>query len=170
MFYVHRIPCRLKELILDRNDIREVPEEVGKLGDLQHLSLADNLVEILPGFILEMRALALTVSTPQTSRTDVQSRFYLFLFHFFLCRQDVIAAGAGRASNESSKTAEEKSNLHNSLYKVNLRNNQLKGNIILGNYGVCNFHGFRSFSSYCSRDRRFSSFSLVRYHRDTLQI
>lgn len=30
---------------------------------------------------------------------------------------------------------DEKSN-HSNLHKINLRNNQLKGNIILGNYGV----------------------------------
>jgi Leucine-rich repeat (LRR) protein len=53
----------LRELILDRNDIKELPDEIRELRQLQHISLAGNLIEILPAFLLEMRALAIAVST-----------------------------------------------------------------------------------------------------------
>lgn len=43
--------------------------------------------------------------------------------------QDVLVKG------DPSRLKDDKNN-HNHLHKVNLRNNQLKGNIILGNYGV----------------------------------
>ena len=37
---------------------------------------------------------------------------------------------------ENGKAHKDEKNNQNCLHKVNLRNNQLKGNIILGNYGV----------------------------------
>ncbi|KAK0090491.1 hypothetical protein PV325_013397 [Microctonus aethiopoides] len=89
----------LKELILDRNEIKNLPNELGLLKELTNISLADNQIEDLPSF-LKMRTLSLDVLT----RSD------------------------------SSKLKDEKNN-QNNLHKVNLRNNQLKGNIILGNYG-----------------------------------
>lgn len=37
---------------------------------------------------------------------------------------------------DHGKTYKDEKANHNNLHKINLRNNQLKGNIILGNYGV----------------------------------
>lgn len=48
----------LKELILDRNGIKELPAEIGLLKELKSISAAGNNIEILPIF-LNMRALNL---------------------------------------------------------------------------------------------------------------
>ncbi|KAF3426683.1 hypothetical protein E2986_11471 [Frieseomelitta varia] len=92
---------RLKELILDRNGIKELPHELVQLNNLRNISLAGNCLSSLQPFF-NMRALALT---------DVLTK------------------------TDHSKGCKDDKNNQN-LYKVNLRNNQLKGNIILGNYGV----------------------------------
>lgn len=47
-----------------------------------------------------------------------------------LYTQEVLSKG-----DHSKSYKDEKTN-HSNLHKINLRNNQLKGNIILGNYGV----------------------------------
>ncbi|KAL7304086.1 hypothetical protein TKK_0003547 [Trichogramma kaykai] len=123
---IHRL-VNLQELIADRNVIRELPAELGRLGQLRVLSLAGNLIESLPDFLLEMRALTLTdvlAGSRESSATAAAN----------------VAAAANKSnsdekSNLNSSKANNNNNNNNSLYKVNLRNNQLKGNIILGNYG-----------------------------------
>ncbi|KYN40431.1 Protein phosphatase PHLPP-like protein [Trachymyrmex septentrionalis] len=91
----------LKELILDRNGIKDLPDEVTRLRNLRNISLVGNLLNTVPSFV-NMRALTLT---EVLSKTD-----------------------------HGKSYKDEKAN-HNNLHKINLRNNQLKGNIILGNYG-----------------------------------
>lgn len=44
--------------------------------------------------------------------------------------QEVLSKG------DHGKSYKDEKNNHSNLHKINLRNNQLKGNIILGNYGV----------------------------------
>lgn len=51
----------LKELILDRNGIKELPYEFVELKNLRNISLAGNCFTSLPSFF-NMRALALTVT------------------------------------------------------------------------------------------------------------
>ncbi|XP_023246185.1 protein phosphatase PHLPP-like protein [Copidosoma floridanum] len=139
---IHRIPAgiasltSLRELILDRNDVKELPDEIVELRRLEHLSLVGNLIELLPGFLLEMRALALAdvlgsggnsrpdnVSSPGTSKLATSS-------------SSSFSSTSSSSFSAAASTPEEKSSVHNNvLSKVNLRNNQLKGNIILGNYG-----------------------------------
>lgn len=50
----------LKELILDRNGIKDLPHEIAELKNLRNISLAGNCLGSLPPFF-NMRALTLTV-------------------------------------------------------------------------------------------------------------
>lgn len=64
-----------------------------------------------------------------STRINFNFTMQLNIYSQLLCFQDVLTR------SDSSKLKDEKNN-QNNLHKVNLRNNQLKGNIILGNYGV----------------------------------
>ncbi len=47
----------LGELKLDTNDLRELPEEVGKLHNLERLSLSNNLLSNLPDTLINLKNL-----------------------------------------------------------------------------------------------------------------
>lgn len=60
LFIKHNDCCSLKELILDRNGIKDLPNEVTRLKNLRNISIVGNLLSAAPCFF-NMRALALTV-------------------------------------------------------------------------------------------------------------
>lgn len=60
-------------------------------------------------------------------------KFFKFFRYFTYLHDDPQEVLSKTDHGKSYK--DEKTN-HNNLHKINLRNNQLKGNIILGNYGV----------------------------------
>lgn len=53
--------CSLKELILDRNELADLPNEINELPHLKYLSLAGNRFTDIP-FSKTMRAFTVTVS------------------------------------------------------------------------------------------------------------
>uniref|UniRef100_A0A1B0DQW8 PPM-type phosphatase domain-containing protein n=1 Tax=Phlebotomus papatasi TaxID=29031 RepID=A0A1B0DQW8_PHLPP len=97
----------MEELRLDRNELAELPNSLRHLRRLQSLQLAYNRVHKLPPFLTTMRTLGLV---------DMYRSEKIVNGHF-------------------SEEKNAKNDLNPPLTKVNLRANQLKGSIILGNYG-----------------------------------
>ena len=54
----------LQQLKLDRTDISDIPEELGKLGKLEHLSLKNNEIEKLYGELCLLQVSRLAVGNP----------------------------------------------------------------------------------------------------------
>ncbi|XP_011302435.1 protein phosphatase PHLPP-like protein [Fopius arisanus] len=113
---------KLTSLDLSDNKVQEVTGEIHRLVNLQELVLDRNGIKELPPEIELLKELR-SISLAGNKLTSLPS--FLKMRALTL---DVLT------KNETVKLKDEKNN-HNNLHKVNLRNNQLKGNIILGNYG-----------------------------------
>lgn len=102
----------LNELVLDQNLLSVLPPSLWDLKLLQTLKVARNRLALPPDKPPDMRALILAVSTKVFQKN----------FH----------------KKTGFKESELKPENHNKngLTTLNLRSNRLKGNIILGNYGV----------------------------------
>ncbi|XP_063972964.1 protein phosphatase PHLPP-like protein isoform X2 [Diachasmimorpha longicaudata] len=136
---------RLRALQLDRNELKAIPRELLELNRLTSLNLSDNKVEEVTGEIhrlVNLRELVLDRNGIKELPPEIELLTELrnislagnkltSLPSFMKMRAltlDVLS------KNDTVKLKDEKNNNTN-LHKVNLRNNQLKGNIILGNYG-----------------------------------
>ncbi|XP_074107682.1 PH domain leucine-rich repeat protein phosphatase isoform X2 [Cotesia typhae] len=111
----------LTSLDLSDNKIEQVPAEIHRLVNLRELTLDRNEIKELPGEVELLKELK-SISIAGNKLTNVP-----FFLKMRALTVDVL-------TKDLSKYKDEKNN-QNHLHKVNLRNNQLKGNIILGNYG-----------------------------------
>ncbi|XP_034182760.2 PH domain leucine-rich repeat protein phosphatase [Osmia lignaria lignaria] len=146
LILLHRFP-KLRALHLESNELMKIPRELLELRELTYLNLSDNKIEKIPADIsqlINLRELILdrngikelphelgklknlrNISLAGNCLNDLPSSFNMRT----LALTDVLS------KSEHSKVYRDEKNNQNNLYKVNLRNNQLKGNIILGNYG-----------------------------------
>ncbi|XP_053664981.1 protein phosphatase PHLPP-like protein [Anopheles marshallii] len=100
----------LEEFTVERNELRELPDSLRGLSSLRILNAAYNQLEQLPSFMVNnMRSMTLFQRNDSLRNGHLQQR-------------------------DASQKSEEKPDIP--LTKVNLRGNQLKGSIILGNYGL----------------------------------
>ncbi|XP_055544111.1 protein phosphatase PHLPP-like protein [Wyeomyia smithii] len=98
----------LEELILEKNELLELPNSLHRLTNLRILNVAYNQLERLPSFMVNnMRPTGI------------------------FQRNDSLRSSSRRDSLEKDDYK-----IDATLTKVNLRGNQLKGSIILGNYGL----------------------------------
>lgn len=106
----------MEELRIDRNALTELPNTLRLLPRLQALQASQNKIQSFPGFLLapfsNMKTLGLV---------DAYSQKVNNLIHH-------------QQQQQQTKDTEEE--VKPPLNRINLRSNQLKGNIILGNYGV----------------------------------
>ncbi|XP_053676152.1 protein phosphatase PHLPP-like protein [Anopheles nili] len=103
----------LEEFTIERNELRELPDSLQGLASLRVLNAAYNQLEQIPSFMVNnMRSMSL------------------------FQRNDSLRNGHLQQSQlrDAAQKSEEKTDIP--LTKVNLRGNQLKGSIILGNYGL----------------------------------
>ncbi|XP_054007050.1 PH domain leucine-rich repeat-containing protein phosphatase 2 [Hylaeus anthracinus] len=125
-----KIPRELLELRgltylnLSDNKIDRVPSDISQLINLKELILDRNGIKDLPHEVGELRNLR-NISLAGNCLNSIPS----FLNMRALTLTDVLS------KTDNAKVYKDERNNQNYLYKVNLRNNQLKGNIILGNYG-----------------------------------
>ncbi|XP_053596698.1 PH domain leucine-rich repeat protein phosphatase 1 [Microplitis demolitor] len=136
---------RLHVIQLERNQLKSFPRELIELEGLTSLDLSDNKIEQVPNEIYRLVNLReLTLDRNEIKELPVEVELLKKLTSFSIAGNkltdlpsflkmraltlDVLTKG------DLAKFREEKNN-QNYLHKVNLRNNQLKGNIILGNYG-----------------------------------
>ncbi|XP_043480115.1 uncharacterized protein LOC122509876 isoform X2 [Leptopilina heterotoma] len=114
----------LNILNLSDNKIENVPPEIRELVNLKELNLDRNEIKELPEEVGELRHLKI-ISLAGNSISNLPR----FLKMRALAITDVLSKG------DHGKIHKDEKNNHNNLQKVNLRNNHLKGSIILGNYG-----------------------------------
>ncbi|XP_043275194.1 uncharacterized protein Phlpp [Venturia canescens] len=114
----------LTTLDLSDNRIAEVPADIDRLVNLRELILDRNVIERVSegvGRLQNLKVLSLA--------DNLITALPCFLNMRALALTDVLSKA------EHGKNCKEDKNTQNNLHKVNLRNNQLKGSIILGNYG-----------------------------------
>ncbi|XP_072767661.1 PH domain leucine-rich repeat-containing protein phosphatase 2 isoform X1 [Anoplolepis gracilipes] len=143
---LHRFP-KLRAVHLECNDLRGIPRELLELPTLTYLNLSDNKIEIIPADIcqlINLRELILDRNgikdLPDEVRRLKNLRNISIVGNLFNTPPSFFNMRALALTEVLSKTDHEKpykedKAMHNNLHKINLRNNQLKGNIILGNYG-----------------------------------
>ncbi|XP_052864489.1 protein phosphatase PHLPP-like protein [Anopheles cruzii] len=106
----------LEEFSIERNELRELPEALQGLASLRILNAAYNQLEELPSFMVNnMRPMSLF------QRNDSLRNGH---------------HGTQAQLRDAFQKGEERPTTDQPLTKVNLRGNQLKGSIILGNYGL----------------------------------
>ncbi|XP_051166849.1 PH domain leucine-rich repeat-containing protein phosphatase 2 isoform X2 [Leptopilina boulardi] len=143
---LQRFP-KLRTICLERNNLQKIPWELLQLENLNILNLSDNKIEKIPPEICELvnlKELNLDRNEIKELPEEVGELRHLkiislagnsisslprFLKMRALAITDVLSKG------DHGKMHKEEKNNHNNLQKVNLRNNHLKGSIILGNYG-----------------------------------
>uniref|UniRef100_A0A6E8VYW2 PPM-type phosphatase domain-containing protein n=1 Tax=Anopheles coluzzii TaxID=1518534 RepID=A0A6E8VYW2_ANOCL len=104
----------LEEFTIERNELRELPDSLKGLASLRILNAAYNQLEQLPAFMVNnMRSMTLFQRNDSLRNGHLQHQ---------------------SQQRDASQKSEEKTDIP--LTKVNLRGNQLKGSIILGNYGL----------------------------------
>ncbi|XP_044014034.1 PH domain leucine-rich repeat-containing protein phosphatase 2 [Aphidius gifuensis] len=122
------IPRELLELVcltslnLSNNKIDKVPAEIYRLVNLKELILDRNGIKELPaeiGLLKELKSISAAGNNIEILPIFLNMR---------ALNLDILT------KTDYGKYKDERNN-QNNLQKVNLRNNQLKGNIILGNYG-----------------------------------
>ncbi|XP_076232908.1 PH domain leucine-rich repeat protein phosphatase [Calliopsis andreniformis] len=143
---LHRFP-KLHILHLESNELKRIPRELLELRGLTYLNLSDNKIEKVPGDIsqlINLKELILDrngikdlphelIELKSLRNISLAGNCLGSLPPFFNMRALALTDVLPKTDNNRSYK-DEKTN-QNNLYKVNLRNNQLKGNIILGNYG-----------------------------------
>ncbi|XP_032674253.1 PH domain leucine-rich repeat-containing protein phosphatase 2 [Odontomachus brunneus] len=143
---LHRFP-KLRAVHLESNDLRRIPRELLELPALTYLNLSDNKIEIIPPDVCQLvnlkelildrngiKDLPEEVTRLRNLRNislvgNLLSTAPSFFNMRALALTEVLSKG------DHSKSYKDEKNNHSNLHKINLRNNQLKGNIILGNYG-----------------------------------
>ncbi|XP_076161636.1 PH domain leucine-rich repeat protein phosphatase [Ptiloglossa arizonensis] len=115
---------RLTYLNLSDNKIEKISTDISQLINLKELILDRNGIKDLPHEIGELKNLR-NISLAGNCLNSLPS----FINMRALTLTDVLSKA------DHTKVYKDEKNNQNYLYKVNLRNNQLKGNIILGNYG-----------------------------------
>ncbi|XP_076675085.1 PH domain leucine-rich repeat protein phosphatase isoform X2 [Andrena cerasifolii] len=143
---LHRFP-KLRTLHLESNELSRIPLELLELRGLTHLNLSDNKIEKIPADVrqlINLKELILDrngikdlphelVELKNLRNISLAGNCLGSLPSFFNMRALMLTDVLSK-TDHTKVYKDEKSN-QNNLYKVNLRNNQLKGNIILGNYG-----------------------------------
>ncbi|XP_012151095.2 PH domain leucine-rich repeat protein phosphatase [Megachile rotundata] len=146
LILLHRFP-KLRVLHFESNELMRIPRELLELRELTYLNLSDNKIEKIPADIsqlINLRELILDRNgikelphelgeLKNLRNISLAGNCLNSLPSFFNMR--TLALTEVLSKSEHSKTYRDEKNNQNNLYKVNLRNNQLKGNIILGNYG-----------------------------------
>ncbi|XP_060811506.1 PH domain leucine-rich repeat-containing protein phosphatase 2 isoform X2 [Bombus pascuorum] len=146
MILLHRFP-KLHILHLECNELRRIPRELLELTGLTYLNLSDNKIEKIPADIsqlINLKELILDrngirelphelVELKNLRNISLAGNCLSSLPSFFNMRALALTDVLSKADH--SKGCKDEKHNQNNLYKVNLRNNQLKGNIILGNYG-----------------------------------
>ncbi|KAL6264931.1 hypothetical protein P5V15_005027 [Pogonomyrmex californicus] len=143
---LHRFP-KLRTVHLESNNLHRIPRELLELPALTYLNLSDNKIEIIPADICQLvnlkelildrngiKDLPDEVTRLRNLRNiSLVGNLLNTVPSFFIMRALALTEVLSKADHGKSYK-DEKTN-HSNLYKINLRNNQLKGNIILGNYG-----------------------------------
>ncbi|XP_029178183.1 PH domain leucine-rich repeat-containing protein phosphatase 2 isoform X1 [Nylanderia fulva] len=143
---LHRFP-KLHAVHLECNDLRGIPRELLELPALTYLNLSDNKIEIIPADICQLinlkelildrngiKDLPNEVTRLKNLRNiSIVGNLLSTAPSFFNMR--ALALTEVLSKTDHGKPYKEEKAMHNNLNKINLRNNQLKGNIILGNYG-----------------------------------
>ncbi|XP_048514839.1 uncharacterized protein LOC105689606 isoform X2 [Athalia rosae] len=138
---------RLTSVHLQMNNLNKFPEELFELRGLTNLDISDNLISQIPSDIKrminleeltldrnELKDLPIELSGLKHLRIiSIVGNFLADLPTFLRMRALVVAEIQNRG--DQGKFNRDEKNNRNNLHKVNLRNNQLKGSIILGNYG-----------------------------------
>lgn len=107
----------LEELRIDRNALTELPNALQFLSNLQSLQASQNRIDHLPAFLLAPFAATPAKNMKTMGLVDAYSQKVNNMIHHQQQHKD----------GQETKPP---------LNRINLRSNQLKGNIILGNYGV----------------------------------
>ncbi|XP_019887893.2 protein phosphatase PHLPP-like protein isoform X2 [Ooceraea biroi] len=143
---LHRFP-KLHAVHLESNDLRRIPRELLELPALTYLNLSDNKIEIIPADIRQLVNLKELILDRNAIKdlpdevTRLRNLRNISLVgnllstapSFFNMRALALTEVLSKADHGKSYKDEKTNHIH--LHKINLRNNQLKGNIILGNYG-----------------------------------
>ncbi|XP_076627077.1 PH domain leucine-rich repeat protein phosphatase isoform X1 [Colletes latitarsis] len=143
---LHRFP-KLHILHVEGNELKKIPQELLELRGLTYLNLSDNKIEKIPADIsqlINLKELILDRNGIKDLPHEVGELKNLrnislagnclnSLPSFFNMRAFMLTDVLSKTDN--ARVYKDEKNNQNYLYKVNLRNNQLKGNIILGNYG-----------------------------------
>ncbi|XP_011684304.1 PREDICTED: PH domain leucine-rich repeat-containing protein phosphatase 2 [Wasmannia auropunctata] len=143
---LHRFP-KLHAVHLESNNLHRIPRELLELSALTYLNLSDNKIEIIPADIcrlINLKELILdrnAIKDLPDEVTRLRNLRNISLVgnllntvpSFFNMRALTLTEVLSKTDHGKSYK-DEKVN-HSNLHKINLRNNQLKGNIILGNYG-----------------------------------
>ncbi|XP_018314808.1 protein phosphatase PHLPP-like protein isoform X1 [Mycetomoellerius zeteki] len=143
---LHRFP-KLHAVHLENNNLHRIPRELLELPALTYLNLSDNKIEIIPVDIcrlINLKELILDrngikdlpdeVTRLRNLRNISLVGNLLNTVPFFVNMRALTLTEVLSKTDHGKSYKDEKTN-HNNLHKINLRNNQLKGNIILGNYG-----------------------------------
>ncbi|XP_018340691.1 PREDICTED: protein phosphatase PHLPP-like protein isoform X1 [Trachymyrmex septentrionalis] len=143
---LHRFP-KLHAVHLENNNLHRIPRELLELPALTYLNLSDNKIEIIPGDIcrlINLKELILDrngikdlpdeVTRLRNLRNISLVGNLLNTVPSFVNMRALTLTEVLSKTDHGKSYKDEKAN-HNNLHKINLRNNQLKGNIILGNYG-----------------------------------
>ncbi|XP_015434327.1 PREDICTED: protein phosphatase PHLPP-like protein [Dufourea novaeangliae] len=143
---LHRFP-KLHILHLESNELKRIPVELLELRGLTYLNLSDNKIEKIPADIIQLINLKELIldrngikdlphelgELRNLRNISLAGNCLSSLPSFFNMR--ALALTDVLPKPDHSKGFKDEKTSQNNLYKVNLRNNQLKGNIILGNYG-----------------------------------
>ncbi|XP_066597765.1 protein phosphatase PHLPP-like protein isoform X2 [Prorops nasuta] len=143
---LQRFP-RLSSIHLESNCLRVVPLELLDLAGLTYLNFSDNKIEVIPAEICLLVNLTELI-LDRNGIKELPNEIYR------LRKLRNISAAGNHLSNlpstlnmralaltevlskgDHGKSYKDEKSNQNNLHKINLRNNQLKGNIILGNYG-----------------------------------
>lgn len=118
-----RLLSSLHELRIDRNALTELPNSLRLLSNLQSLQAAQNRIERLPEFLLGRTSYS---SVPPSSAPNMKTMGLV----------DAYSQKVNNMIHNQHHQQKQQGEQKPPLNRISLRSNQLKGNIILGNYGV----------------------------------
>ncbi|KAL0117499.1 hypothetical protein PUN28_010372 [Cardiocondyla obscurior] len=143
---LHRFP-KLHAVHLESNNLYRIPRELMELPGLTYLNLSDNKIEAVPLDIcrlINLKELILDrngIKDLPDEVTRLRNLRNISLVGNLLntvpsfSNMRALALTEVLSKAEHGKSYKDEKTNHSNLHKINLRNNQLKGNIILGNYG-----------------------------------